>query len=196
MDCRFSFDDSDMENDDAENQENSHPNISHVGDTLRKRDRGLRGMAFRFNGKVTGFASSYSSQHDRIHEFNTKLGDRLLSTMQNQEPLKWISYIVFSYEIDHLSSAAETCDIPVTGYIQSTKQVYAKALQTWMGNELEWRLLPGGLCGSAEFSWEIVQSREERARYTVYGKLGLNDIGRKEVLCFFLFCKLRLCSTI
>ena len=103
MDCRLSFDDSDRENDDAENQENSQPNISHVGDTLRKRDRGLRGMAFRFNGKVTGFTFSDSSQYDRIHEFNTKLGDRLLSTMQNQEPLKWISYVVFSYEIDHLS---------------------------------------------------------------------------------------------
>ena len=42
MDCPLSFDDSDMENDDAENQENSHPNISNMGDTLRKRDRGLR----------------------------------------------------------------------------------------------------------------------------------------------------------
>ena len=57
MDCRLSFDDPDMENDDAENQENSHPNISHVGYTLRTRDLGLRGRAFRFNGKVTGFAA-------------------------------------------------------------------------------------------------------------------------------------------
>ena len=55
-----------------------------------------------------------------------------------------------------------------------------------MGNELEWQLVPGGLCGSAEFSREILQSREELARYTVYGKLGLNDLGRKEVLCFVL----------
>ena len=82
--------------------------------------------------------------------------------------------------------STETCDIPVTGYIQSTKVVYAKALQTWMGNELEWRLVPGGLCGSAEFTKDILKSGEEMAKYTVYGKLGLNVFGSKEVLCFAL----------
>ncbi len=74
MECPFSFDDDNMEIDDAEIQENSHPNISTVDDTNRKRDRGLRGKPFRFNGKIVGFTcSSDSSQNDRIHEFNTKV---------------------------------------------------------------------------------------------------------------------------
>ena len=106
--------------------------------------------------------------------------------MHVREPLRGISYVVFCYEIRHLSSSAETCDIPVTGYVQSTKVVYAKARQTWMGNELEWRLVPGGLCGSAEFTKDILKSGEEMAKYTVYGKLGLNVFGSKEVLCFVL----------
>jgi hypothetical protein len=41
MDCPFSFDDVDMENDDAENLENSHPNVSTVDEIVRKRDRVL-----------------------------------------------------------------------------------------------------------------------------------------------------------
>ena len=183
MDCPFEIDDgAGMENEDAENQENSHPNISTVDDTIRKRDRGTRGKAFRFSGKCTGFTFSKSSLHDRIHEFNTKVGDRFLVCKEEHEPLKWISYVEMSYEISQLSTSAETCDIPVVGYIQSTKPVYAKLLQKWMGNELEWQLVPGGLCGSPEFTKEIVKSGEERIKYTVYGKLGMNNIGNKEVI--------------
>ena len=52
MGCPFAFDDAVMENDNAENRENSHPNISKVDDTIRKRNRGLRGKAFR-SGKHT-----------------------------------------------------------------------------------------------------------------------------------------------
>ena len=107
MDCPLSFHDSEQENYDLENQENSNPNIFNVDRICRNRDRGLRGKAFRFNGKVNGFTFSDNSRYGRIREFNTKLGDRLLSTMQDQEPLKWISYVVFSYEIGHLSSSAE-----------------------------------------------------------------------------------------
>jgi hypothetical protein len=48
-----------------------------------------------------------------------------------------------SYEISILSSSAVTCDMPVIGYIQSTKQVRAKTLKTRMGpimgDELEWQ---------------------------------------------------------
>ena len=186
MDCPLSFHDSEEENYDAENQENSNPNIFNVDRIYRNRDRGLRGKAFRFNGKVTGFTFSDNSRHGRIREFNTKLGDRLVVTMQAQEPLQWISYVVFCYEISYLSSSAETCDIPVTGYIQSTKQVYKKALQTWMGNELEWQLVPGGLCGSAEFTKDIVESGEELVKYTVHGQLGFNVFGRREVQCFLI----------
>jgi hypothetical protein len=67
-----------MENDnaDAENQENSHPNISKVDDTIRKRNRGLRGEEFRFSGTFTGFTFD-SSQHDWINEFNKRVGDRI-----------------------------------------------------------------------------------------------------------------------
>ena len=111
MDCPLSFHDSEEENYDAENQENSNPNIFNVDRIYRNRDRGLRGKAFRFNGKVNGFTFSDNSRHGRIREFNTKLGDRLLSTMQDQEPLKWISYVVFSYEIGHLSSCTEIAEL-------------------------------------------------------------------------------------
>ena len=90
MDCPLSFHDSEEENYDAENQENSNPNIFNVDRICRNRDRGLRGKAFRFNGKVNGFTFSDSSRHGRIHEFNTKLRDRLVVTMQDQESWKWI----------------------------------------------------------------------------------------------------------
>ncbi len=62
-----------------------------------------------------------------------------------------------------------------------------------MGNELEWKSVPGGLCGPSEFTRKILNSGEERSTYTVYGKLGLNPLGRKEVI---LFCFLLLSSSI
>ena len=75
MDCPFAFDHAGMDNDDAENRENSHPNISEAYGTIRKRDRGIRGMAFRFSGTFTGF--KFISKHDRINEFNKRVGDRI-----------------------------------------------------------------------------------------------------------------------
>jgi hypothetical protein len=165
MDCPFAFDDAVMENDNAENRENSHPNISKVDDTIRKRNRGLRGKAFRFSGTFTGF--KFISQHDRINEFNERVGDRILATKQDHASLDSISCVILSYEIARLSSSAETCDVPVIGYIQSTTPVYAKSLQKWMRNELEWQLVPGGLCGSPEFTREIQNSGEGRALHTV-----------------------------
>ena len=189
MGCSFSFDDSVMENDNAEDRENSHPNMSEVGtsfhDTFHKRDRGLRGYAFRFSGKCTGFTSSASSQHDRKQEFNKKNEDRFLASKENIDSLR-ISFLVFSYDENVLlSSSAESCDIHVIGYTQSTKQVYAKSLQNWMGNELKWQLVSGGLCGSPAFAREIQNSGEERAKHTVYGKLGMNNLGSKEVILFY-----------
>ena len=181
MGCPFAFDDAVMENDNAENRENSHPNISKVDDTIRKRNRGLRGKAFRFSGTFTGFTSD-SSQHDQTHQFNLRVRDRILATKKDHVTLDSISYMVLSYEIARLSSSAEPCDVPVIGYIQSTTTVYAKTLQKWMGNELEWQLVPGGLCGSPEFTREIQNSGEERANHTVYGKLGTNNFGSKEVI--------------
>ena len=175
MGCPFAFDDAVMENDNAENRENSHPNISEADGTIRKRDRGIRGMAFRFSGTFTGF--KFISQHDRINEFNERVEDWILATKQDHASLKSISCV-----IARLSSSAETCDVPVIGYIQSTKPVYAKSLQKWMGDELEWQLVPGGLCGSPEFTREIQNSGEERANHTVYGKLGTNNFGSKEVI--------------
>ena len=159
MGCPFAFDDAVMENDNAENRENSHPNISKVDDTICKRNRGLRGKAFRFSGTFTGFTSD-SSQHDQTHQFNLRVRDRILATKKDHVTLDSISYMVLSYEIARLSSSAEPCDVPVIGYIQSTTTVYAKTLQTWMGNELEWQLVPGGLCGSPEFTREIQNSGE------------------------------------
>ena len=98
MGCPFAFDDAVMENDNAENRENSHPNISKVNDTIRKRNRGLRGKAFRFSGKCTEFTFSNSSLHDRIREFNRDVGRRFLACKGNHDPLKCISYVVLSYE--------------------------------------------------------------------------------------------------
>ena len=45
MEGPFEFDNADIEIDDSENGDNSHPNILTVDDTIRKRDRGLRGKA-------------------------------------------------------------------------------------------------------------------------------------------------------
>ena len=53
-----------------------------------------------------------------------------------------------------------------------------------MGKELEWRVIHGELCGSPEFTSEILESGEERATYTVYGKLGLNNVGSMKVILF------------
>ena len=69
-------------------------------------------------------------------------------------------------------------------YIKNTKQIHAKTLQKWMGKELEWELVSGGLCGSLEFRSEIRESGEKRAVYTVHGKLGLNNVGSMEVISF------------
>ena len=46
MDCPLSFHDSEEENYDAENQENSNPNIFNVDRICRNRDRGLRWGGF------------------------------------------------------------------------------------------------------------------------------------------------------
>ena len=183
MACPFRYDDdASMENEDgAESGENSNPNISTVDNTIRKRDRGLRGKTFRFSGKITGFTFSNVLQHDRINEFNRAVGHRFLACKGNHDSLKWISFVVLSYESSQLCSA-ETCDVPVIGYIQSTKSVYAKSLQKWMGCELGWQLVYGGLYGSPEFSREIQQSDEKRVKYTVYENLGVNVFGRKEVI--------------
>ena len=193
MDSPFEFENADMPiDDDSENGENSHPNVSNADHvTIRKRNGGIRGMAFRFCGTCTGFACSDGTPHDQIDEFNTKFGDRLLATKLVHDALKCISYIVFSYDIARLSSAAETGGIPLIGYIQCTKTIYAKTLQKWMGKDLEWQLVPGGLCGSPEFESEIRESGEERAVYTVHGKLGLNNVGSMEVI-FLNFSSLRL----
>ncbi len=51
-----------------------------------------------------------------------------------------------------------------------------------MGNELEWQLVPEELCGSPEFTREIQNSGEGRALHTVYGKLGTNNFGSKDVI--------------
>ena len=50
IDRPFELEDADLDiDDDSENGENSHPNISNADHvTFRKRDRGIRGMAFRF----------------------------------------------------------------------------------------------------------------------------------------------------
>ena len=182
MDCPFEFDECGMEIDDSKNGENSHPNISNADDTIRKRVQDLRGKAFRFSGTFTGWKFSESSQQDRINEVNRKIAERLIATKQAHDPLNSITYVVLSYEIGRLSSSAETCDIPVIGYIQSSKQVRAKTLKAWMRNELEWQLVPGGLCGSTAFAREIQNSSEKRVKCTVYGQLGMNNCGSKTVI--------------
>jgi hypothetical protein len=70
------------------------------------------------------------------------------------------------------------CDRIDSEYSDDIRQITTKCI----GSELELRLLPGGLCGSPEFTNEILKSGEERIKYTVYGKLGMNLIGRKEVI--------------
>jgi hypothetical protein len=184
MACPFRYDDDDasMEMENEDGAENLNPNISTVDDTTsRKRDLGLRGRTFRFSGICTEFTFSNSSLHDRIREFNRDVGRRFLVCKGNHDPLKWISYVVLSYESSQLCSA-ETCDVPVIGYIQSTRSIYAKLLQKWMGSELEWRLVPGGLHGYPEFTTDIQNSGDERVKYTVFGKLGMNNLGKNEVI--------------
>ena len=103
-----------------------------MDDTIRKRNRGLRGKAFRFSGTFTGFTSD-SSQHDhQINEFNKRVGDSILATKQGHVTLDSISYMVLPYEIARLSST-ETCDVPVIGYIQSTTPVYANHYKNGWG---------------------------------------------------------------
>ena len=50
MDSPFEFENADMPiDDDSENGENSHPNVSNADHvTIRKRNGGIRGKAFRF----------------------------------------------------------------------------------------------------------------------------------------------------
>ena len=146
MTCLFELEDAHLDiDDDSENGEILHPNVSNADHvTIRKRNQSIRGKAFRFSGTCTGFACSDGPQHDQIEEFNKQFGDMLLATKLVHDTSKYISYIVIFYDIARLSSAAETGGIPLIGYIQGTKTIYAKTLQKWMGKELEWRLVPGG----------------------------------------------------
>ena len=120
MDCPFEFDECGMEIDDSKNGENSHPNISNADDTIRKRVQDLRGKAFRFSGTFTRWTFSENSQQARINEVNRKIAERLIATKQAHDSLNSITYVVLSYEISTLSSSAETCDIPVIGYISKS----------------------------------------------------------------------------
>ena len=86
MACPFRYDDDDASMENEDGAENSNPNISTVDDTIRKRDRGLRGRTFRFSGTCTGFTFSNSSLHDRIHEFNRDFGRRFLACKGNHDP--------------------------------------------------------------------------------------------------------------
>ena len=105
-------------------------------------------MAFRFSGTRTGFACADGSQHEQIDEFNAKFGERLLATKLVHDTLKYISYIVFSYDIARLSSAAETGGIPLIGYIQGTKTIYGdytpKHYKTGWGRNLSGDWCPEG----------------------------------------------------
>ena len=92
-----------------------------MDDKIRKRDRGLRGKAFRFSGKITGFTFSGSSQHDRIQELNTELGHRFLACKGNYDLFRWISYVVLSFEVGRVRVEcllSEKLATFLMGYIQ------------------------------------------------------------------------------
>ena len=155
-------------------------------DSIRKRlDKGTRGRAFRFSGKWTISNTNFVSGACRAQDFQEHVRERLVTT----NPYTSINYIIFSYRRGDVFACNSPSNIgstnstvAVIGYIQSSETLQMKAIhRKWMNGELSWKVIVGGLCGSEEFTREIIDPLPGWTRVVALGELRLNNAGRIKV---------------
>ena len=160
-----------------------HESESQLESTRVKR---LEGKAFRFSGEWSISSMDLMSNGVCIAQnFQEHVQTRLVST--NPIPSS-IYYITFSYrrlkvfECTSPSNAGSIeSTVSVFGYIQSSKQIRLSSIQKWMNGELSRKIMVGGLCGSEEFTRQIIDPRPGWTRVVALGELRLNNVGRVQV---------------
>ena len=151
---------------------------------LKRLDKGPRGRAFRFSGKWTISNTNFESGACRAQDFQELVTKRLVTT----NPYTSINYIIFSYRrcdvfaFNSPSNIGSNSTVAVLGYIQSSETLQMRAIhQKWMNGELSWKVIVGGLCGSEEFTREIIDPLPGWTRVVALGELRLNNAGRLKV---------------
>jgi hypothetical protein len=156
-----------------------------VDSILKRLDKGPRGKAFRFSGKWTISNTNFESGACRAQDFQEHVQERLVTTI----PYTSINYIIFSYRRSDVFACNSPSNIgstnstvAVLGYIQSSETLQLRSIQKkWMNGELSWEIVVGGLCGSEEFTREIIDPRLGWTRVVALGDLRLNNVGRVKV---------------
>ena len=156
-----------------------------VDSILKRLDKGTRGKAFRFSGKWTISNTNFVSGACRAQDFQEHVRERLVTT----NPYTSINYIIFSYRRGDVFACNSPSNIgstnstvAVIGYIQSSETLQMKAIhRKWMNGELSWKVIVGGLCGSEEFTREIIDPLPGWTRVVALGELRLNNAGRLKV---------------
>ena len=146
---------------------------------LNRLDKGPRGKAFRFSGEWSISNTNFESGACRAQDFQEHVQKRLVTTI----PYTSIYYIIFSYRRgDVLACNSTNSTVAVLGYIQSSETLQLRAIhQKWMNGELSWKVMVGGLCGSEEFTSEIIDPLPGWTRVVALGTLRLNNAGKLQV---------------
>ena len=156
-----------------------------VHSILKRLDKGPRGRAFRFSGEWTISNTNFESGACRAQDFQEHVQERLVTT----NPYTSINCIIFSYRRGDVFACNSPSNIgstkstvAVLGYIQSSETLQMRAIhQKWMNGELSWKVMVDGLCGSVEFTREIIDPLPGWTRVVALGKLRLNNAGRLKV---------------
>ena len=156
-----------------------------VHSILKRLDKGPRGKAFRFSGEWSISNTNFESGACRAQDFQEHVQKRLVTTI----PYTSINYIIFSYRRGDVLACNSPSNIgstnstvAVLGYIQSSETLQLRAIhQKWMNGELSWKVMVGGLCGSEEFTREIIDPLPGWTPVVALGTLRLNNAGKLQV---------------
>ena len=155
-------------------------------DPIRKRrELGPRGRAFRFSGEWSVSSNDFYSGACRAQAFQEHVERRLVGS----NPFSSVTYITFLFRRGDVFACNSTLNggsvkntVSILGYIQSSMQIQLRVIhQKWMNGELSWKVMLGGLCGSEEFTREIIDPLPGWTRVVALGKLRLNNAGKLQV---------------
>jgi hypothetical protein len=155
-------------------------------DPKRKRQElGPRGKAFRFSGEWSISSNDFHSGACRAQAFQEHVERRLVGS----NPFSSVTYITFSFRRGDVFACNSTLNggsmkntVSILGYIQGSMQIQLSVIhQKWMNGELSWKVMPGGLCGSEEFTHEIIYPRPGWTQVVALGELRLNNVGKLQV---------------
>jgi len=158
---------------------------SPLGPATSKRQLGPRGTAFRFSGEWSVSSNDFHSGACRVQAFQEHLERRLVGS----NPFSSVTYITFSFRRGDVFACNSTLNggsmkntVSILGYIQGSMQIQLSVIhQKWMHGELSWKVMPGGLCGSEEFTHEIIYPRPGWTQVVALGELRLNNVGKLQV---------------